>query len=419
MIKAIIGSLDPSWISAKDLNYASVLIKASLSFYDLIVIDDNQLIDSLQMRYSMKKEPELLSGRVLNSIIFIKRKNTFTELIEEVINRKPPMIFSSLDYRGNSDLQNQLSSGHIDIEVLYKIFNDSDLRRSLIGEVEDYKTYIDRLETITSHIKPTNPNPRLFGEIFHKALELTYLKIEKNFETRSSVYNYISNISVGNFSKNELIRKGIKSLADLIYILNKSTMVDDHVVHIVFDSKHLQEIENGLQNIMVGITDILALYDKEIKIIKLKIDPVYFDNDIVFFYDNILPIETLQDRKPNFFETIEKHLMLKEEYDKLSLLKFIRKSEKYSRLIERKFPRFRSGIEITMFVLILIIFGGELVSMKFNSIFDIFLFILSIITTFDGILGFKEYISSRQLDTTFYSKIKNWYERQKGNIEEF
>ena len=418
MSKGIIASLDPPWISEKDLNYAYLLIKASLLFYDKLIIDDSQLIDSNQMRYLIKQSPDLFKNDPSSKLIIISRKRSIDELLLEVVNRKPPMIFSSLDFEGNQELLESSSNSEKDLKFLYEIFRKCDMRRSLSTVIEDYESYINKLSRFLPLNNLVNLNENLFRNNFMAVVQKFHLGTEFNFRTRTEVYNFISSVRGINFVEAEKFRKGIKALADIIYILNKAYYIEDSTVHFIFDSKHINEINQDLNGIGIGLNDILSLYEKEIKIIKLKIDSILFDTDVNFFIENLLPLEVLFKENRDIFREIEEHLDQNREFDKLSFLKFIRKRDKYSRLLERKFPRFRAIAEITIFAFILIDFGSQILSAKITNIGDFFLLILGVITTFDGSLGLVEYLSSKRLGTDFYKRIKKWYEINKTDIIE-
>ncbi|MGC8585619.1 MAG: hypothetical protein ACP5L4_05865, partial [Thermoplasmata archaeon] len=76
MKKAMIASLDPPWIAKEDLDYALLLIKASLMFFEYVIINDSELIDSNQMRYVLKNEGKIKNLVENGRIILLKRNDS-------------------------------------------------------------------------------------------------------------------------------------------------------------------------------------------------------------------------------------------------------------------------------------------------------------------------------------------------------
>jgi hypothetical protein len=121
MKNAIIASLDPPWIEKEDLDYAILVIKASLIFFENVIISDSELIDSNQMRYVLKIENKLFKTLVENRrIIFLKRNEHIEDTLIEVLNREKPMLFSSLDYTSNDILLSMRNRGGIEIKSYTK-----------------------------------------------------------------------------------------------------------------------------------------------------------------------------------------------------------------------------------------------------------------------------------------------------------
>lgn len=151
--------------------------------------------------------------------------------------------------------------------------------------------------------------------------------------------------------------------------------------------------------------------------LRCELYPVDIDEDVSFFVNNIVPDQILIQKKENFLDHLESLLVERQEFEKLGFLKFIRKREKYSRMIERKFPRFRSLMEVLTFALTLATIINLLhISRNFNFLTTA-TFIIGLIVSIDGILGFIEYSTSRRLDTSFYQRIIKWYEEHKERIE--
>jgi hypothetical protein len=242
----------------------------------------------------------------------------------------------------------------------------------------------------------------------------TYVK----FTNRTDVYNYIEKISEEDPYRKGILKNGLKALADIIYIFNKSYSIQDSEVFIVFEKRHYDYIEQGLKGINLNLDEVKKLYkDKEIKIIKIKIYPLDIDNDLSFFIKNVLPSELIIKKNENLPDKVIQYLEEKEDYERLSFLRFIKKREKYSKIIERRFPRLRSAIEIFVFMLLIIDIYSEIIITKELTYLNILLLTISIILSIDGILGFVEYISAKKLNTNFYEKVKSWYNNHIAKIK--
>lgn len=406
---AIVASLDSSWISSKDIDYSINYVKTSLVFFNQLYIDDSELIDSNQMRYAMENGFSELIEKGLVKIT--KRSDSIKNTLLELINREPPMLFSSLDYISNEKLQSLGRSRQLTLEELYEQFNHSDVRLGLDQSLKRYSEYIEHLEKIAekAQISAFQRNP--FGEKIAKfSGKLGQVGIP-SFNNRTEVYTYIESIRRENLGEAMVIKKSIKSLADLIYILNKSYFLDvERDIFVIFDKAHLEEIERDLSAINVTVEDVKSLYkDKEINIVKLNIRPIRYDRDVHFFFNRIVPTDIIIRDNEDFFKSLEKYLESKNDYERLSYLKFTKRREKYSKVIERRFPRARSLIEISVLVLILIQISFDLIFNVGLSPYQIAYTVVGFAVFLDGLLGFIEYSGSKKINTVLYDKILKWY----------
>ena len=419
MKNAIIASLDPPWIEKEDLDYAILIIKASLIFFESVIISDSELIDSNQMRYVLKIENKLFKTLVENRrIIFLKRNEHIEDTLIEVLNREKPMLFSSLDYTSNDILLSMRNKGGIEIKKLYEEFNNHDLRTGLKGLLLNYEDYIKMLDEMMSNSSIIKIKMNLFYENMEKFKAFANVPTYVKLTNRTDVYNYIEKISEEDPYRKGILKNGLKALADIIYIFNKSYSIQDSEVFIVFEKRHYDYIEQGLKGINLNLDEIKKLYkDKEIKIIKIKIYPLDIDNDLNFFIKNVLPSELIIKKNENLPDKVIQYLEEKEDYERLSFLRFIKKREKYSKIIERRFPRLRSAIEIFVFMLLIIDISSEIIITKELTYLNILLLTISIILSIDGILGFVEYISAKKLNTNFYEKVKSWYNNHIAKIK--
>ena len=419
MKNAIIASLDPPWIEKEDLDYAILIIKASLIFFESIIISDSELIDSNQMRYALKIENKLFKTLVENRrIIFLKRNQHIEDTLIEVLNREKPMLFSSLDYTSNDILLSMRNRGGIEIKKLYEEFNNHDLRTGLKDLLLTYEDYIKMFDEMMSNSSIVKIKMDLFYENMEKFKAFANVPTYVKFTNRTDVYNYIEKISEEDPYRKGILKNGLKALADIIYIFNKSYSIQDSEVFIVFEKRHYDYIEQNLKGINLNLDEIKKLYkDKEIKIIKIKIYPLDIDNDLSFFIKNVLPFELIIKKNENLPDKVIKYLEEKEDYERLSFLRFIKKREKYSKIIERRFPRLRSAIEIFVFMLLIIDISSEIIITKELTYLNILLLTISIILSIDGILGFVEYISAKKLNTNFYEKVKSWYNNHIAKIK--
>jgi hypothetical protein len=238
------------------------------------------------------------------------------------------------------------------------------------------------------------------------------------FNTRTDVYNYIESINNSEVYNELELKSTIKALADLIYILNKpeffldyASLNDNKTIYIVFDKEHYESIEKHLKSQNIKIQDILQLYRQEIKLVKIKPEPIDMDSDIHFFIKNIVPVSIFGEQNHNFFEKLENYLDREKDDEKLGFLKFSTGRSKYSRYLERKVPRFRSVMEMTILIISLfsisidLLFNHAITSVTIASLF------FGGIIFVDGTLGFVEYYSRKKTNTTLYNKIIEWYNK--------
>ncbi len=135
------------------------------------------------------------------------------------------------------------------------------------------------------------------------------------------------------------------------------------------------------------------------------------DSDVHFFIKNIVPITMYGDEKQNFLTNLEKRLNKEESGEKLGFLKFSTERKKYSQYLERKVPRFRSVMEMTVLIVSLFSISFDLAANHvITPITALSLFFGSIIFI-DGALGFIEYYSRKQINTSLYNKIIDWYNK--------
>ena len=418
MKRAILASLDSPWSNKEGIEYAFLLLKTALIFFDEVYVDDSEIIDSNQMRYIFSKHFEFLGG-LLNEgrVKFTKREESIQRILLEVINRTPPMLFGSLDFTANSNILHKRSAGSVSIEEVIMEFKGSDLREGL-SLLVPYDEYLSLIEKITSNSRISRLDKNYFREHFAALTKRLGLEWNGDVSTRTDVYNGIFLVSTGEMYRTEVIRDGIKALADIVYILNKSYLVPDDEIFIAFDKRHYDSIERSLREIGTSTEQVLKNYqDKDIRIVKMRVYPVDIDDDVSFFVKNIVPDQILIQKKENFLDHLESLLVERQEFEKLGFLKFIRKREKYSRIIERKFPRFRSSMEVLMFALTIATIINLFHISRNLSLLTAASFIIGLIVSIDGILGFIEYSTSRRLDTSFYQRIIKWYEEHTKRIE--
>ena len=133
------------------------------------------------------------------------------------------------------------------------------------------------------------------------------------------------------------------------------------------------------------------------------------DSDVHFFIKNIVPISIFQEKRQNFLLNLENTLDNGGDNEKLGFLKYITGRSKYSKYLERKVPRFRSLMEMTILIISLFSISIDfLFNHAITSVTVISLFFGSIIFV-DGTLGFVEYYSRKKTNTAFYNKIIDWY----------
>lgn len=419
MKRAILASLDSPWSNKEGIEYAFLLLKTALIFFDEVYADDSEIIDPNQMRYIFSKHFEILGRLVIEGRVkFTKREESIRDILLEAINRTPPMLFGSLDFTANSNLMHKRNEGPVSLADLIMEFKNSDLRAGL-SLLVPYDKYINLVDEITSNSRISRLDKNFFSEYFGILTKRLRLDWGGNASTRTDVYNGIFLLSAEETYRSEIMRNGIKALADIVYILNKVYLVPDGEIFIAFDKRHYDSIEMSLREIGTSIEQVLKNYrDKDIKIVKMRVYSIDIDNDVSFFINNIVPDQIVIQRKENFFNYLESSLEERQEFEKLSFLKFIRKREKYSRMIERKFPRFRSLMEVLMFALTLsTIFTLLHISRSFNLL-TAASFIIGLIVSIDGILGFIEYTTSRKMNTSFYQRITKWYEENTEKIED-
>ena len=179
----------------------------------------------------------------------------------------------------------------------------------------------------------------------------------------------------------------------------------------VFDKEHYNSIEKHLKSQNIKIQDILELYRHEIKLVKIKPEPIEMDSDVHFFIKNIVPVSVYSEKNHNFLQNLENELDREKNDEKLGFLKFSTGRSKYSRYLERKLPRFRSVMEMTILIISLFsIYIDLLFNHAITSVTVISLFFGSIIFV-DGALGFVEYYSRKKTNTTLYNKIIDWYNK--------
>ena len=418
---AIIASLDSSWLASRDIDYGIFIIKTSLIFFDEVEIMDSELIDSNQMRYAFDNGMKtLIDYKRLNIIM---RNKSFNDLLIKQLNNKKPMLFSSLDYTTNDLISKSKESGNISLDYLYKIFDNDDIRSGRYGVLSPYNEYISKLDKINNQAQQFSIDKDLFSrnfDYFFKKFRLPENIRTENpkFENRSDVYNYIESINDDEIYYDLELRSSIKALADIIYILNKVQFLKDYIsknkignAYIVFDKKHYDLIENHLKSQNIKIQEIIKLYRQEMKIIKIEAKPIELNSDVHFFVENIVPVSILRERKLNFLQCLENELYNEKNDEKLGFLKYSTGHEKYSRYLERKVPRFRSGMEMTILIISLSSISIDLISNHVITFLNFISLFFGSLIFMDGALGFIEYYSRKKIDTTLYTKISEWYKR--------
>ncbi len=418
---AIIASLDSSWLASRDIDYGISIIKTSLIFFDEIAITDSELIDSNQMRYAFNNGMRSLLD--YGKVNIVMRENSFHDLLCRQLGKNNPMLFGSLDYISNDNIRKLKTSGSLSLDSLYQIFDNDDIRSGRNEDLISYRDYISDLDKITGHRLKFNINKNLFpSNLKHFMDKLTIpenINIKNiEFNTRTDVYNYIESINNSEVYNELELKSTIKALADLIYILNKpeffldyASLNDNKTIYIVFDKEHYESIEKHLKSQNIKIQDILQLYRQEIKLVKIKPEPIDMDSDIHFFIKNIVPVSIFGEQNHNFFEKLENYLDREKDDDKLGFLKFSTGRSTYSRYLERKMPRFRSVMEMTILIISLFSISIDLLfNHAITSITVVSLFFGGIIFI-DGTLGFVEYYSRKKTNTTLYNRIIEWYNK--------
>ena len=406
---AVLGSLDSAWISTKDLDYSMNYVKASLVFFSNVFIDDSELVDSNQMRYAIEHGFSKLTDKGL--VRLVKRNKGIKNILLGYLDRNPPALFSSLDYISNERLVTMRKEKKLTLEDLYEQFKNSDIRLGLDRDLRPYSEYAEGLEGLTKDASEKAIPGNIFGEKiakFSKKFEPRGLPF---FNNRTELYSYIESIHHENTSEGIKIKKSIKSLADLIYIMNKSYFFGgEKELFIIFDKVQLEEIERNLKAVNISLDDVKSLFDNiEIRFVRLNIRSIRYDSDVNFFFSNIVPTDAITIDNGDFFKSLEKYLENGNEDERLSYLKFTKKREKYSKVIERRFPRGRSLIEISVLLLILIQLSLDLMAHAGLSFYQVAYVVVGGAVFFDGVLGFIESASSKKFNTAFYEKVLNWH----------
>ncbi|MEM3291089.1 MAG: hypothetical protein QW046_06185 [Candidatus Micrarchaeaceae archaeon] len=406
---AILGSLDSAWVSSKDLNYSMNYVKASLVFFNKVFIDDSELVDSNQMRYAVEHGFYKLVEKGL--VEFIKRNNSIKGTLLGYLNRNPPALFSSLDYISNERLITMRRNRELTLEDLYEQFKNSDIRLGLSRDLGPYSEYVEELERLTKTSSEKLIPWNAFGEKIAKFSEKFDTNSLPFFNNRTELYGYIESIHRENPGEATRIKESMKSLADLIYIMNKSYLFsDEKELFIIFDKVQLETIERNLSAVNISLDDVKSLFDNiDIRLVKLNLRSIRYDGDVDFFFRNIVPTDALTTENEDFFMGLERYLEKGNEDERMSYLKFTRKREKYSKVIERRFPRGRSFIEISVLALIVIQLSLDVMFHAGLSIYQVAYLVVGCAVFIDGILGFVESASSKKFNTAFYDKVLNWY----------
>jgi hypothetical protein len=406
---AILGSLDSPWISSKDLDYSMNYVKASLVFFSNISIDDSELVDSNQMRYAFEHGFSKLVEKGLVSLV--KRNGSIKDVLLGYIKRSPPALFSSLDYMSNEKLVNLRRDSELTLDQLYEQFKNSDIRLGLDRVLWPYSEYIEELERLTVKSSEKTIPGDIFGEKIAKFSGKFGPSGLPVFKNRTELYNYIESVHHENPSEGIRIKKSLKSLADLIYILNKSYLFSSEgELFVIFDKVQLEEIERNLEAVNISLEDVKSLFDNiEIRFVRLNIRSIRYDGDVDFFFSNIVPTDAITIDNEDFFKGLEKYLEIGNDYERLSYLKFTKKREKYSKIIERRFPRGRSLIEISVLALIIAQLSLDVISHTGLSVYQWAYLVVGGAVFVDGLLGFVESASMRKFNTAFYEKVLNWH----------
>ena len=387
---AIIASLDSSWLASRDIDYGISIIKTSLIFFDEIEIMDSELIDSNQMRYAFDNGMKTLLN--YGKINIVMRENSFHDLLAKQLGKDKPMLFGSLDYISNDNISKMKASGKLSVDSLYQIFDNDDIRSGRYGALTPYREYISKIDKITRHRLKFTVDKNLFSQNLLHFLDRLTLPENVNlrdvkFNNRSDVYNYIESINNSEVYNDLELKSTLKVLADIIYILNKPEFFqnygsgnDSKTIYIVFDKEHYNAIEKHLKSQNIKIQDILELSRHEIKLVKIEPKPIEMDSDVHFFIKNIVPVSVYGERNGNFLEKLENELDREKNDEKLGFLKFSTGRSKYSRYLERKVPRFRSVMEMTILIISLFsIYIDLLFNHAITSVAVISLFFESII----------------------------------------
>ena len=418
---AVIASLDSSWLASRDIDYGISIIKTSLIFFDEIEIMDSELIDSNQMRYAFDNGMRSLLD--YNKVNIVMREDSLENLLAKELGKDKPMLFGSLDYISNGNIAKIKTSGNLSVASLYQIFDNDDVRSGRYGALIPYREYISSIDKITGHRLKFNIDKNLFSSNLHYFLDKLSLPqninlMDVKFSNRSDVYNYIESINNSEVYNGLELKSTIKALADVIYILNKAEFLldyasenDSNTIYMLFDKEHYNSIEKYLKSQNIKIQDILELYRHEIKLVKIEPEPIEMDSDIHFFIKNIVPVSVYSEKNRNFLQNLENELDREKNDEKLGFLKFSTGRSKYSRYLERKVPRFRSAMEMTILIISLFSISIDLLfNHAITSVTVISLFFGSIIFV-DGALGFVEYYSRKKTNTTLYNKIIDWYNK--------
>ena len=300
-------------------------------------------------------------------------------------------------------------AGNIDLEKLFEIFDNDDLKygRKLTG----YSSYIRDIENMFNGINTTHLPPNLFKQEMHSFLKSSNIDKNINFLTRTDVYNYMETYKGEDPVKTVVYKQAMKSISDLVYILNKSLFFGmDEDIYFVFEYEQFNLIENSLKDVGIKIEDITQKFARKIKIVKIRIEKILLDEDVNFFINNIVPIDIYKRQETNFFENLESYLD-KNGKEKVNYIKYTEKREKYSKTVERRFPRSRSAIEMSIFFLSIFSILIDFYTNKVINSISLFILAVSIIISFDGVLGLIEYYSIKKHDTFLYAKIKQWYNK--------
>jgi hypothetical protein len=152
-------------------------------------------------------------------INIIKRTNFIKEFLESNIKKNPPMLFGALDYSSDSKIYDLNKAGNIDLEKLFEIFDNDDLKygRKLRG----YSSYIMDIDNMFNGIKTTHLPQNLFKQEMHSFLKSFNIDKNINFLTRTDVYNYMEIYRGEDPVKTVVYKQATKFISDFVCILNK------------------------------------------------------------------------------------------------------------------------------------------------------------------------------------------------------